>query len=257
MLSCIRFVFLVLVLASSTLPAQAEDLSVAVAANFTGALQKLAPLFKRAHGHNIVASPGSSGQLYAQIEHGAPFDVLLSADRERPAQLEAAGLAVPGTRFTYARGKLVLWSKNPGVPVEGKAALQRAEVQHIAIADPKAAPYGAAAERVLSALGLLEPLRAAGKIVIGASIAQAYEFAATGHAELAFVSKSQILGDDGRLTGSAWLVPEKLYGALDQDAVLLAHSTKQAIGTLFLDWLHRDPQALGVLRAAGYEVPKP
>jgi molybdate transport system substrate-binding protein len=257
MLARLRLLFLVCPLVWATLPVRAEDLSVAVAANFIGTLQKLTPLFMRAHGHSVVASPGSSGQLYAQIEHGAPYDVLLSADRERPAQLEAAGLSVPGTRFTYARGQLVLWSAKPNANVEGKPALQRADVQHVAIADPKAAPYGAAAERVLSALGLLAPLRAAGKIVIGASVAQAYEFAATGHAELAFVSRSQVLGPDGHTTGSTWLVPEKLYGALDQDAVLLAHATKPAIGKLFLDWLHHDPEALGVLRATGYEVPKP
>jgi molybdate transport system substrate-binding protein len=252
------WLFAGLVVGSLTLTARvrADDLSVAVAANFVGTLQKLAPLFKRAHGHTLQASPGSSGQLYAQIQRGAPYDVWLSADTERPAKLEADGLAVPGTRFTYAIGRLILWSPKLALVDAKGEVLKRSDLHFVAIADPKSAPYGIAAEKVLAALNLLLPLRAAGKLVLGQSVAQAHQFAATGHADCAFIALSQVISEAGKTPGSSWIVPTALYGNLEQDAVLLRASKKQPLGRLFLDWLRTDPQALAAIRATGYGLPK-
>ena len=235
--------------------ARADELNVAVAANFVGTLKQLAPLFQQARGHALVISPGSSGQLYAQIRHGAPYDVLLSADTERARKLEDDGLGVRGTRFTYALGKLVLWSPKVGVIDARASLLKRPDPPFVAIADPTNAPYGAAAEKVLAALELLSQLRAAKKLVLGESVAQAYQFAASGHAACAFVALSQVQAADGKVPGSYWLVPPALYGGLEQDAVLLAASKKAPVAQQFLTWLRTDAKALGVIRAAGYGVP--
>jgi molybdate transport system substrate-binding protein len=234
--------------------ARADELNVAVAANFLGTLQKLAPLFQAAHGHTLVPSAGASGQLYAQIQRGAPFDVFLSADSERTAKLEAEGLSVKGTRFTYAIGELVLWSPKPGVVDSAGDVLKKRELRFVAIADPKTAPYGAAAEKVLEALHLLAPLRAAKKISVGESIGQAYQFTATGNADCGFVALSQVIKEDGTIPGSSWIIPPTLSGKLDQEAVLLKASTKQKAAQLFLKWLHTDSAALKLIRAAGYLV---
>jgi molybdate transport system substrate-binding protein len=236
--------------------ARAEELNVAVAANFLGTLQRLAPLFEQATGHKLVPSPGSTGQLYAQIQRGAPYDVLLSADAERPAKLEAEGLTLPGSRFTYAIGRLVLWSPKPGVVDAKGEVLKKQELRFVALADPKTAPYGAAAEQALSALKLLEPLRAAKKLVYGESAAQAQQFASTGHAELGFLALAQITDVSGKTNGSLWLVPESLYKRLDQDAVVLKASSKQALAQQFLKWLRNDKKAVDTMRASGYTLPK-
>jgi molybdate transport system substrate-binding protein len=234
--------------------ARADELNVAVAGNFLGTLQKLAPLFQTAHGHTLAPSAGASGALYAQIQHGAPFDVFLSADAERPAKLEAEGLAVKGTRFTYAIGQLVLWSPKPGVVDSAGDVLKKSELRFVAIADPKTAPYGAAAEKVLEALHVLAPLRAAKKITVGESIGQAYQFAATGNADCGFVALSQVTKEDGTIPGSSWIIPPTLSGKLEQDALVLKASTKQKVAQLFLKWLHTDPAARKLIRAAGYLV---
>jgi molybdate transport system substrate-binding protein len=239
-----------------SLHARADELRVAVAANFVGTLKQLAPLFQQAHGHTLAISAGSSGQLYAQIQHGAPYDVLLSADSERARKLEEDGLGVRGTRFTYAQGKLVLWSAKEGANVAQAALLQRDDPPFVALADPANAPYGAAAEKVLRALHLLSPLRAAKKLVLGESVAQAYQFAASGHAACAFVALAQVQAPDGKVPGSYWLVPSSLYGSLAQDAVLLSASKKASLAQQFLTWLRRDPKALAAIRAAGYDVPR-
>jgi molybdate transport system substrate-binding protein len=251
----ISWLVVLVALLVSAVPAQAEELHIAVAANFLGTLQKLALMFKQAKGHDLVISPGATGQLYAQIAHGAPFDVLLSADTERPAQLETEKLGVSGTRFTYAQGKLVLWSPKPGVVDPGGKLLKRATLRFVSIADPKTAPYGAAAERVLTALGVLSPLRAASKLTIGESVGQAYQFAASGNADCAFVALSQVIDKDGKISGSSWIVPAALYGQLDQDAILLTSSQHREAARVFLDWLHEDPAALAAIRAAGYGIP--
>jgi len=233
---------------------RADELHVAVAANFLSTLHRLAPLFEKATGHKLVLSPGSTGQLYAQIQRGAPYDVLLSADSERPAKLEAEGLAVKGSRFTYAVGRLVLWSPKRGVVDAGGALLQKPQLGFVALADPKTAPYGAAAEQTLHALKLLPPLKAANKLVYGESVAQAQQFATSGHAECAFVALAQVTDASGKTNGSLWLVPDALYKRLDQDAVALSASTKQAQARQFLSWLRSDPTALHTIRSSGYAL---
>jgi molybdate transport system substrate-binding protein len=235
--------------------ARADELNVAVAANFLGTLKRLSPLFEKATGHKLVLSPGASGLLYAQIQRGAPYDVLLSADSDRPAKLEAEGLGVRGSRFTYAIGRLVLWSPKPGF-VDGAGDVLKKNLRFISIADPKAAPYGAAAEQALGALKLLQPFKIANKLVYGESIAQAQQFVISGHAEVGFVALSQITDESGKTKGSYWLVPESLYGPLGQDAIVLNASTKKALAQQFLSWLQADPVAIKLISASGYVVPK-
>ena len=232
------------------------ELNVAVAANFVSTLQKLSERFEKAHGAKILASPGSTGQLYAQIKKGAPYDVLLSADAERPQQLETEGLGVKGTRFTYAIGQLVLWSPKPGfVDAEGKV-LSKPDLRFVSLADPKTAPYGAAAEQVLSKLGLLAPLRAANKLVYGESVGQAHQFASSGHADCGFVALSQVLDNGGKPTGSMWSIPEAQHAPLNQDAIVISKSEKQTLAKKFLDFLRKDAAAVQIIRAAGYAIPK-
>jgi len=236
------------------LPAAADEINVAVAANFMGTLQKLAPQFEQASGHRLVLSSGSSGQLLTQIEQGAPFDVFLSADSERPKQLEADGLAAAGSRFTYAIGTLALWSPKAGVvDAEGKV-LQAGGYRFVALADPRNAPYGTAAQQVLTALGLWDRLNQEKRIALGESITQAWQFAATGNADLAFVALSQVVTADGRMSGSHWLPPQSMYTRIDQDAVVLTHSTKRAAAERFMKWLRTDPRALAAIETAGYRT---
>lgn len=233
------------------LRARADDVIVAVAANFLGTLQQLAPLFEKSAGHKLRLSPGASGQLYAQIKASAPYDVLLSADAERPQQLAQEGLAIADTRFVYAQGKLVLWSTQPAL-VDGEGAvLQRADLGKLALADPKSAPYGVAAQQVLEKLGLWQKLRAERRLVLGASVAQTYQFVESGNASCGFVALSQLLV--GKQRGSRWQVPQALYAPLRQEAILLK-SNKPAARKL-LTWLKSDPQALRIIRAAGYATP--
>lgn len=235
---------------------RADELNVAVAANFLSTLKKLAPLFEKAHGQKILPSPGSSGQLYAQIKNGAPYDLLLSADADRPAKLEAEGLAVKGSRFTYAVGRLVLWSPKPGVVDDTGAPLTRTDLRFVALADPKTAPYGSAAEEVLSSMNLLAPLRAANKLVYGESVGQALQFASSGHADCGFVALSQVLEENGKPRGSLWVIPAARYKRLDQDAVVLSKSARPELAKKFLHWLRTDSAAIQTISAAGYALSK-
>ncbi len=227
-------------------PARAAETRIAVAANFTAAAQQIAEKFHAQTGHSATLSFGSSGQLYAQIAQGAPFDILLSADAARPAQAEMDGLAVAGTRFTYAIGKLVLWSAGPGLIDNQGAVLKHGSFSHIAIANPDAAPYGAAAIQTLKALGVHEQI--APKIVMGASITQAYQFTASGNAGLGFVALAQLTDKSG---GSRWIVPENLYAPILQDAVLLRHGANNEAAKAFLEFL-KNPQATAIIIAQGY-----
>jgi len=229
-------------------PALAAETQVAVAANFSEPAKEIAAAFARATGHHAILSFGSSGAFYAQIAHGAPFEVFLSADAERPKLAEQAGLAVPGTRFTYAVGRLVLYSKTPGL-VDGRGAvLKSARFAKLAIADPTSAPYGAAAVETLQRLRLYDALKP--KIVEGSSITQAYQFVATGAAEVGFVALSQVAGDPG---GSRWIVPENLHAPINQQAVLLKTGETNPAAKAFLAFL-AGPQAKAVIRRFGYEV---
>ncbi len=196
-------------------PARAGEVKVAVAANFTQAAQDIGALFENKTGHKVVYSFGSTGQLYTQIAKGAPFEVFLAADQARPQKAGTDGLAVAQTRFTYATGKIVLYSRDAAL-VQGPSTLERGPFSRIAIANPVTAPYGAAAVATLKALGLYDALKP--KIVQGNSIAQTHQFVESGNAELGFIALSQIAGHD---QGSRWPVPENLYTAIAQDAVLL------------------------------------
>lgn len=225
-------------------PARADEIKVAVAANFTEPAKQIAALFKANTGHEAVLSFGSSGQFYTQITQDAPFVILLSADDERPKKLVADGLAQADSRFTYAVGKLVLWSKTEGY-VKGEETLKADAFSKISIANPTAAPYGAAAIETLKALKLYDTLQA--KIVQGNSIAQAFQFVDTGNAELGFVALSQVI----KAGGSRWLVPQALYTPILQDAVLLKKGADSAAAKAFLDFL-KGPEARSVIEAYGY-----
>jgi len=225
--------------------AQAGEARIAVAANFADAAREIGRAFERATGHRAIYSFGATGQLYTQIDQGAPFAVFLAADRARPRKAEAEGLAVPGTRFTYASGRIVLFSLEPGL-ARGVETLKEGAFSRLAIANPTTAPYGAAAVEALQALGVYEALKP--RLVYGNNIAQAYQFVATGNAELGFVALSQIAGHD---EGSRWLVPESLHAVIAQDAVLLKAGDDNAAAHAYLDFL-RGPEANAVKARFGY-----
>jgi molybdate transport system substrate-binding protein len=236
------------VLAMSAAPARAEEVRVAVAANFASAVEEIGKRFEASTGHKAVFIYGSTGQLYTQISQGAPFDVFLAADQERPAKAVAEGLGVPGSRFTYATGKIVLFSTDSGL-VEGPETLRAGRFKRIAIANPVTAPYGAAAVQAMKALGVYEAVSA--KIVQGTSIAQTYQFVSTRNAELGFVALSQLTGKD---EGSRWVVPENLYDPIAQDAVLLERGANSAAARAFLEFL-AGPQARAIEERYGYGTP--
>lgn len=236
-----------LALAGLAVPAWAAETNIAVAANFTDAAREIGAAFKAKTGHDAVFSFGSSGQLYTQITQDAPFQIMLSADDERPKKAVADGLGVPGSPFTYAIGKLVLWSKQPGL-VQGEATLTRAGFNKLSICNPVAAPYGAAAVQTMKSLKLYESLEP--KFVIGANISQAYQFVRTGNAEIGFVALSQVVDDK---TGSRWVVPQGLYTPIRQDAVLLKKGADNPAATAFMDFL-KGPEAKAIIEAYGYET---
>lgn len=229
--------------------AHAAEVQVAVAANFAGPLARIAEGFGAATGHALKVSSGATGKFHAQIVAGAPFEVLVAADDETPKRLAAEGLAVAGTQFTYAIGKLVLWSAQPGLVDDQGAVLGAGKFAHLAVANPKTAPYGAAAVEVLKARGLADVL--APKLVTAESIAQAYQFVSTGNAELGFVALSQVAVTGKPVVGSYWLVPPSLYGAIRQDAVLLKAGEKNPAASALLAYLKSDA-AKAVIQAYGY-----
>ncbi|WP_426199435.1 molybdate ABC transporter substrate-binding protein [Pseudomonas sp. DC3200b2] len=231
--------------------ARADDVQVAVAANFTAPLQAIATAFEQDTGHHVIASPGATGQLYAQINNGAPYQVFLSADASTPARLESDGKVVEHSRFTYAIGKLALWSARPGyVDAQGKV-LAQGNYRHLALANPKTAPYGLAATEVLEHMRLTEAT--ASKRVEGQNITQAFQFVQTGNAELGFVALSQV-SRDGKLTGgSAWIVPDTLYSPIRQDAVVLDPGAGQVAVEAFMNYL-RGPTAAAIIRSYGYAL---
>ena len=229
--------------------ANAGEVQVAAAANLAPVMQKLAAAFRRDTGNDAIVSLGSTGKLYAQIRNGAPFEVLLAADEETPRRLEAEGLARSGTRFTYAFGQLVLWSAESG-KVDAHGDVLRQPHGKLAIADPRIAPYGAAAVETLTNLGLYAGWQAL--LVQGESIGQAFQFASSGNAALGFVALSQVAEDSRIARGSGWIVPASLYPPLQQDAVLLNAGIDNPVASLFLSYL-RGNAARAVLRSAGYK----
>lgn len=235
--------------AALSLNVQADEVSVAVAANFAGPLAKIGDGFTAATGHTLKVSSGSTGKFYSQIVAGAPFEVLIAADDETPRKLVAEGYAVTGSNFTYAIGKLVLWSAQPGYVDDQGAVLTAGNFAHLAIANPKLAPYGRAGTEVLKARGLGESI--APRLVTAESIAQAYQFVATGNAELGFVALSQVAVPGKPVTGSYWLVPPSLYGEIRQDAVLLKTGEKNPAAAALLAYL-KSPAARSVIQSWGY-----
>lgn len=241
-----------LILAVLVLPAgalQAGEVKVAVASNFVLPLQRIETAFKTASGHRLKVSAGATGKAYSQIVAGAPFDVLLAADELTPRRLLAEGHAVAGSAFTYARGTLVLWSARPGLVDDQGTVLTSAHVGKIAIANPKVAPYGAAAMQVLQALGLAETLKP--KLVTGESIAQTFQFVSTGNADLGFVALSQVAAPGRPVAGSMWRIPAALHGEIRQDAVLLKAGQHNPAAAAFMAYL-RSPAALEVILSFGY-----
>ena len=230
---------------------QADEVQVAVAANFTAPIQAIAANFEKATGHKLVAAYGATGQFYTQIKNGAPFQVFLSADDTTPQKLEAEGETVKGSRFTYAVGTLALWSAQPGYVDAQGDVLKQNQFKHLSIANPKAAPYGLAATQVLAKQGLTEQVR--DKLVEGQNITQAYQFVSTGNAELGFVALSQIYKDGKVTSGSAWIVPASMHDPIKQDAVILNKGKDSAAVKALVDYL-KGPDAAAVIKSYGYEL---
>jgi len=231
--------------------ALADQVQVAVAANFTAPMQAIASAFEQDTGHSVQASYGATGQFYAQISHGAPFEVFLSADDSTPVKLEQEGQSLEGSRFTYAIGSLVLWSPKEGF-VDGQGAvLGKGDFKHLAIANPKAAPYGLAATQTLDKLGLSEAVK--GKIVEGQNITQALQFVSTGNAELGFVALSQVYKDGQISSGSAWVVPEAMYQPIRQDGLILRKGADNPAAKALVEYL-KGPKAAEIIKAYGYQL---
>lgn len=231
--------------------AWADEVQVAVAANFTAPIQAIAKDFEKDTGHTLVAAYGATGQFYAQIKNGAPFDVFLAADDTTPQKLEAEGESVKGSRFTYAIGTLALWSAKDGYVDAKGEVLKKNQYQHLSIANPKAAPYGLAATQVLAKLGLTDATKA--KLVEGQNITQAFQFVSTGNAELGFVALSQIYKDGKVGNGSAWIVPAELHDPIRQDALILNKGKDSAAAKALVEYL-KGPKAAAVIKAYGYAL---
>ncbi len=227
----------------------AAEVSVAVAANFTAPMQKIAQAFAQDTGHKAVLAFGSTGNFYAQIKNGAPFQILLAADDETPARIEKEGLGVANSRFTYATGKLVLWSKQPGLVDDKGEVLRSAKFERLAIANPKLAPYGAAAMETMTKWGLLQSLQP--KFVQGENISQTYQFVATENAQLGFVALSQVFADGRLKEGSAWIVPASMHQPIQQDAVLLHSGKDNPAAAALLSYL-RSEKIKTLIQSFGY-----
>lgn len=229
----------------------ADTVQLAVAANFAAPVKQIVADFEQATGHQAVVATGATGKFYAQIVNGAPFEVLLAADDETPAKLEKEGHAPAGTRFTYAIGRLVLWSPKPGVVDGAGAVLKSGDFRHLALANPKLAPYGQAAVEAMKAQGSYD--RVAPRFVLGENIAQTHQFVASGNAELGFVALSQVQAN-GRIDGSAWIVPTTMHAPIRQDALILAKGKDNPAATAFLAFLKGD-KAKATIRGFGYDLP--
>lgn len=247
-----RRLALVVAFLASAAPSHAAEALVAVAANFAEVIDELKPAFEKASGHRLQATTGSTGKLYAQIKAGAPFHILLSADAKTPERMEEEKLGVSGSRFTYAVGKLALWSSDPArISRNGADALKADDVRHIAIANPDLAPYGVASRETLQSLDLWDPLKS--KIVMGQNIGQTHSMVATGNAQLGFVALSAILSPRATSKGSHWEVPQKLFAPIKQDAILLNAGRDNEAATAFLKFL-RTPEARTVIERYGYGI---
>lgn len=252
-LHCLLIVLLFVSLSNLSI---ADEVSVAVAANFTEAARKIADEFEQSSGHHTRLSFGSTGQLYTQITNGAPFEVFLAADAARPENAEQEGYAVSGSRFTYARGALVLWSPKPNLFDDGETWLEHGEYGRIAIANPKTAPYGLAAQQVLQKLGLRDRLD--GELARGNSIAQTFQFAATGNADAGFVALSQVIANEaaGNVdAGSVWTIPADDYAPIEQQAVLLRKGENNPAARAFIAFM-KSAAARAIIGGYGYTLPE-
>jgi molybdate transport system substrate-binding protein len=229
--------------------AHAETISVAVASNFTAPMQKIAAEFAKDTGHKAELSFGATGKFYAQINNGAPFGVLLAADDTTPQKIAKEGKGDAGSRFTYAIGKLVLWSKDASYVDDKGDVLKKNDFQHIAIANPKLAPYGLAAEQTLTKLGQLDAIKP--KFVQGENIGQTYQFAATGNAQLGFVALSQVMEDGNIKSGSAWIVPAEMHEPIRQDAIVLNNAKDNEAAKALMAYLKGD-KARAIISSYGY-----
>ena len=232
--------------------AHADTVAVAVAANFSGPMQVIAPVFERDTGHKLNLAFGATGKFYAQISNGAPFELLIAADDETPARLVKEGQGVAGSAYTYAIGKLVLWSADPKLVDNKGDILKKGGFKHIALANPKTAPYGAAALQTLSKLGVGETLKPL--FVQGENIAQTQQFVATGAAELGFVAYSQVIKNGQIGSGSGWLVPGSFHNPIRQDVVLLAKGKDKPAATALMNYLKGD-KAKAIIQSFGYDLP--
>jgi molybdate transport system substrate-binding protein len=229
----------------------AEEAQIAVAANFTAPMKAIIEVFEEDTGHKVQASYGSTGKLYAQIKNGAPFEALLAADQTRPELLEEEGVGVPGSRFTYAIGTLVLWSADAEKVEDGPALLESGDFNKLSIANPKLAPYGVASIETLEALGLkaaIEP-----KLVMGENIAQTYQFVDTGNADIGFVALSQVMQDGELIKGSGWVVPSQMHAPIRQDAVILNSGKDNPALTELFVYL-KGEKAQAIIHDFGYET---
>ena len=242
---------LVLILCGLYSSANAAEVTVAVASNFSAPMQKIAQAFEQETGHKALLSFGSTGNLYAQIRNGAPYQVLLAADDATPLKLEADGLGVAGSLFTYATGTLVLWSKQPGLVDERGDILRSGKFERIAMANPKLAPYGAAAIESLTQMGVWQAVQP--KVVQGENISQTYQFIATENAQLGFVALSQIMSEGRVSQGSAWVVPAHLHSPIRQDAILLTKGRDAPAAEALLRFL-RSERARALVRSFGYAL---
>jgi molybdate transport system substrate-binding protein len=231
---------------------QAAEVTVAVASNFSLPMQKIVAQFEADFGHKVRLSFGSTGAFYSQIKNGGPFHLLVAADQETPARLEKEGLGLAGTRFTYAQGRLVLWSRQAGLVDREGEILKAGHFQKLALANPKLAPYGVAAMETLSSMGLTEQLKS--KFVQGENISQAYQFVETENAQIGFVAMSQVFFESKLLKGSAWIVPPQLYSPIQQDAILLLAGQKNSVAIELMRYLKTD-KAKSVMSAYGYSHP--
>lgn len=240
-------IFIILLLCSSSLPLSADEIRIAAASNFNHALREIAARFEEQSGHRVSLIFASTGKLYAQIINAAPFDIFLAADSRRPELLEQQGLAVAGSRFTYAIGRLVLWSPQPGLLDDPVMTLREGNFSRLAIAHPRLAPYGDAALQLLQTLGLEHDLKP--KLVRGENVNQVYQFVKTGNAQLGFVAYAQLQRPAASIAGSAWLVPQSLYSPIRQQAVLLRDNPASRE---FLEFL-RGQQVVNMLTDLGYD----
>ncbi|MBS0151108.1 MAG: molybdate ABC transporter substrate-binding protein [Nitrospira sp.] len=240
----------VVITALAVTPALAESVLVAVAANFVPPFREIAMDFEKATGHAVQVAAGSSGNFYSQIKNGAPFDVFFSADAERPKLLEDEGLGVKDTRFTYAIGRLVLWSPNADL-IKGEETLRSKQYKRLAMASPKTAPYGVAAMQALQKLALWDSVQP--QIVMGESLGQTMGFIQSGNAQLGFVALSQVLDPKINGKGSRWDVPNNLHEPIKQDVILLTTGKENSGAKALMEFMG-GLQAKTIIERYGYEL---